>query len=55
VTEPLVPHHLLEHLTEREQHARAEIDRLRAAIAALTVQMKPPSSWPTASMDPNEK
>jgi hypothetical protein len=40
VTEPLVPHHLLEHLTEREQHARAEIDRFRAAIADLTVQME---------------
>jgi hypothetical protein len=39
VSEPLVPGHLLEHLTEREQHARAEVDRLRAAITALTAQM----------------
>jgi hypothetical protein len=40
VSEPLVPGHLLEHLTEREQHARAEVDRLRAAIADLTVRME---------------
>jgi hypothetical protein len=40
VTESLVPPGLLEHLTERERQTRAEIDRLRAAIVDLTVQVE---------------
>ena len=40
MTPPVVPHDLLEHLTDRERHARAEIDRLRAAIADLSVRME---------------
>lgn len=40
VTPPVVPHDLLEHLTARERRAQADIDRLRATIADLTVQLE---------------
>ena len=36
----LVPDDLLEDLAERERYARAEVDRLRAAIKDLTIQME---------------
>jgi uncharacterized coiled-coil protein SlyX len=40
VKAPVVPSELLAHLDECEQHARAEADRLHAAIAELSAQVE---------------
>lgn len=39
MSRPVVPGELLRHLEQRQQHARAEVDRLHAAIAELSAQM----------------
>jgi hypothetical protein len=52
VNQPMVPDELLRHLTEREQDACAEIDRLRDAIAGLSTLLEDASNWYPVSSSP---